>query len=61
MGKAEATNKTLITALKKRLEQAKGKWVEELPDVLWAYRTNPDVRQETLPSPAYRYGCKHSY
>ena len=36
---AEATNKTLITALKKRLEQAKGKWVEELLDVLWAYRT----------------------
>ncbi|RVW31060.1 hypothetical protein CK203_093509 [Vitis vinifera] len=37
----EATNKTLITALKKRLEQAKGKWVEELPGVLWAYRTTP--------------------
>ena len=40
-GQAEATNKTLITALKKKLEQAKGKWVEELPDVLWAYRTTP--------------------
>ena len=40
-GQAEATNKTLVTALKKRLEQAKGKWVEELPDVLWAYRTTP--------------------
>ena len=40
-GQAEVTNKTLITALKKRLEQAKGKWVEELPDVLWAYRTTP--------------------
>ncbi|RVW59297.1 hypothetical protein CK203_101699 [Vitis vinifera] len=38
---AEATNKTLINALKKRLEQAKGKWVEELPGVLWAYRTTP--------------------
>ncbi|KAL6322056.1 hypothetical protein AAG906_003456 [Vitis piasezkii] len=37
----EATNKTLIIALKKRLEQAKGKWVEELPGVLWAYRTTP--------------------
>ncbi|RVW85476.1 hypothetical protein CK203_044077 [Vitis vinifera] len=35
----EATNKTLVTALKKRLEQAKGKWVEELLDFLWAYRT----------------------
>ena len=40
-GQAEATNKTLVTALKKRLEQAKGKWVEELPGVLWAYRTTP--------------------
>ncbi|RVW67691.1 hypothetical protein CK203_064121 [Vitis vinifera] len=39
IGQAEATNKTLITVLKKRLEQAKGKWVEELPGVLWAYRT----------------------
>ncbi|RVW24127.1 Gypsy retrotransposon integrase-like protein 1 [Vitis vinifera] len=37
----EATNKTLIIALKKRLEQAKGKWVKELPGVLWAYRTTP--------------------
>ncbi|RVW50249.1 Gypsy retrotransposon integrase-like protein 1 [Vitis vinifera] len=27
--------------LKERLEQAKGKWVEELPGVLWAYRTTP--------------------
>ncbi|VVA33524.1 PREDICTED: rve domain-containing, partial [Prunus dulcis] len=25
--------------LKKRLEGAKGKWVDELPGVLWAYRT----------------------
>nr|CAN67611.1 hypothetical protein VITISV_011154 [Vitis vinifera] len=40
-GQAEATNKTLINALKKRLEQAKGKWVEELPGVLWTYRTTP--------------------
>ncbi|RVX14039.1 hypothetical protein CK203_011439 [Vitis vinifera] len=31
----------LINALKKRLEQAKGKWVEELLGVLWAYRTTP--------------------
>ena len=40
-GQAEATNKTLINALKKMLEQAKGKWVEELLGVLWAYRTTP--------------------
>ena len=37
-GQAEASNKTLLTALKKRLDTAKGKWVDELPEVLWAYR-----------------------
>ena len=31
---AEASNKTLLTALKKRLDSAKRKWVEELPRVL---------------------------
>ena len=40
-GQAEATNKTLLSALKKQLEKAKGKWVEELPSVLWVYRTTP--------------------
>ena len=38
-GQAEASNKTLLTALKRRLDSAKGKWVEELPRVLCAYRT----------------------
>ena len=27
--------------MKKRLRQSKGKWVEELPAVLWTYRTTP--------------------
>ena len=35
---AEASNKTLLTALKKRLDTTKGKWVDELSEVLWAYR-----------------------
>ena len=38
-GQAKASNKTLLTALKKQLDSTKGKWVEELPGVLWAYRT----------------------
>ena len=38
-GQEEVTNKTLLSALKKRLEGAKEKWVDELPKVLWAYRT----------------------
>ena len=33
------SNKTLMSALKKRLHSAKGKWVEDLPGVLWVYRT----------------------
>ena len=38
-GQAKASNKTLLMALKKCPHSAKGKWVEELPGVLWAYRT----------------------
>ena len=38
-GQAEASNETILTALKKRLDSDKGKWVDELPKVLWSYRT----------------------
>ncbi|XP_070034884.1 uncharacterized protein [Nicotiana tomentosiformis] len=38
-GQAKSTNKTIIQNLKKRLNDAKGKWREILPEVLWAYRT----------------------
>ncbi|BFG17096.1 hypothetical protein CerSpe_033700 [Prunus speciosa] len=38
-GQAEKTNHTIFDCLKRRLEQRKGKWSEELPNVLWAYRT----------------------
>ena len=30
-----------MSKLKKRLDDAKGKWVEELPHVLWTYRITP--------------------
>ena len=40
-GQAEAINKTIMNGLKRRLDGAKGKWVEELPSVLWAYKTTP--------------------
>ena len=30
-----------MNGLKKRLDEVKGKWVEELPHVLWVYRTTP--------------------
>ena len=47
-GQAEVTIRTLKTALKTKLEDLKGKWVEYLPDVLWAYRTtHKSATQET--------------
>ena len=30
-----------MNGLKKRLDEAKGRWVEELPHVLWTYQTTP--------------------
>ena len=33
-GQAEAVNKVIVNGLKKMLDDAKGKWVEELPHVL---------------------------
>ena len=33
-------NKTLKDTLKKILEEAKGAWPEQLPEVLWSYRTS---------------------
>ena len=38
-GQAEVTIRTLKAALKTKLEDLKGKWVEYLLEVLWAYRT----------------------
>ena len=38
-----------MNELKKRLDEAKGRWVEELPHVLWTYRTAP--RQSTRETP----------
>ena len=40
-GQAEAVNKVIVNGLKKILDDAKGRWVEELPHVLWTYRTTP--------------------
>lgn len=35
---AKAANKVILVQLKKRLVAAKGKWTEELLEVLWAYQ-----------------------
>ena len=33
-GQGEAINKVIVNGLKKRLDDTKGKWIEELPHVL---------------------------
>ena len=38
-GQVEVTNRSLLKIIKTRLEVAKGIWPDELPSVLWAYRT----------------------
>ena len=38
---AEAINKVIVNWLKKRVDEAKGKWVDELLHVLWTCRTTP--------------------
>jgi len=46
-----------VNELKKRLDKAKGRWVEELPHVLWIYQTTP--RWLTLETPfSMTYGSK---
>ncbi|XP_065625199.1 uncharacterized protein LOC112017322 [Quercus suber] len=56
-GQAEAVNKVIVNGLKKRLDDAKGRWVEERPHVLWTYRTTP--RRSTGKTPfAMTYGAE---
>nr|XP_017239743.1 PREDICTED: uncharacterized protein K02A2.6-like [Daucus carota subsp. sativus] len=40
-GQVEVTNWILLRGIEKRLEESKSKWPEELPHVLWSYRTSP--------------------
>ena len=48
-GQGKAVNKVIVNGLKKRLDNAKGRWVEELPHVLWTYKTTP--RKSTRETP----------
>ena len=48
-GQVEAVNKVIMNGLKKRPDDAKGRWVEELPHVIWTYRTTP--RRSTRKTP----------
>ena len=53
----ETSKKTLLTTLKKRLDAAKGKWVDELPRVLWAYKTTTE-RPTSISPFALTYGME---
>ena len=48
-GQAEVTIRTLKAALKTKLENLKGKWVEYLLEVLWAYRTTHKLATQETP------------
>ncbi|XP_015942775.1 uncharacterized protein LOC107468047 [Arachis duranensis] len=39
-GLAEAANKVLLQALRKKLDNAKGLWAELVPEILWGYNTS---------------------
>ena len=56
-GQAEVTIRTLKAALKTKLEDLKGKWVEYLPEVLWAYRTTHNSATRETPF-ALAYGIE---
>ncbi|GMN58077.1 hypothetical protein TIFTF001_027178 [Ficus carica] len=45
----EAVNKTIKENLKKKLEQLKGAWIDELLKVLWAYQTTCITTTEETP------------
>ena len=38
-----------MQGLKKRLDEKKGNWVEELNNVIWAYRTTPKISTGKMP------------
>lgn len=48
-GQVEAVNKIIKGILKKKLEERKGAWVDELPGVLWAYRTTQNTSTGETP------------
>ena len=48
-GQVEVTNRSLLKIIKTRLEGEKGIWPEELPSVLWAYRTTARTPTREIP------------
>ncbi|XP_016164665.1 uncharacterized protein LOC107607204 [Arachis ipaensis] len=48
-GLAEAANKVILHALKKKLDDAKGLWADLIPEVLWGYNTTPQSSTKETP------------
>ncbi|XP_074323006.1 uncharacterized protein LOC141659959 [Apium graveolens] len=48
-GQVEVTNRTILRGLEKRLEESKKTWPDELPKVLWSYRTTPRTGTNETP------------
>ena len=48
-GQAEVSNKVILVELKKRLDSSKGRWPEELLEILWAYRCSPQSSAHESP------------
>jgi len=45
----ESANRVLLRGLKRRLDKAKGTWVEEVPRIVWAYHTTPQSTTRETP------------
>ncbi|XP_050207651.1 uncharacterized protein LOC126657071 [Mercurialis annua] len=56
-GMTEVTNRTIVNGLKRRLDDAKGRWADELHSVLWSYRTTPKAGTGRTPY-SLTYGCE---
>nr|XP_025678358.1 uncharacterized protein LOC112778234 [Arachis hypogaea] len=48
-GQVESANKVILLGLKKRLDNKKGAWADELASVLWSYRTTEQSATEETP------------
>ncbi|XP_015961768.1 uncharacterized protein LOC107485744 [Arachis duranensis] len=48
-GLAEAANKVVLHALRKKLDNAKGLWAELVPEILWSYNTTVHTSTKETP------------
>ncbi|XP_072056316.1 uncharacterized protein [Arachis hypogaea] len=48
-GQVESANKVILSGLKKRLDNKKGTWADELASVLWSYRTTEQSSTKETP------------